>query len=48
MICETLGWKKVAWHIIELDVKNAFEISLVENIHRKTLGPIEEADAFKA
>jgi ParB family transcriptional regulator, chromosome partitioning protein len=46
--CKSLGWKKVACHVIELDDKNAFEISLVENIHRKTLSPIEEADAFKA
>jgi ParB family transcriptional regulator, chromosome partitioning protein len=46
--CKSLGWKKVACHVIELDDKNAFEISLVENMHRKTLSPIEEADAFKA
>jgi ParB family transcriptional regulator, chromosome partitioning protein len=46
--CKSLGWKKVACHVIELDDKDAFEISLVENIHRKTLSPIEEADAFKA
>ena len=45
--CKSLGWKKVACHIIELDDKNAFEISIVENIHKKTLSPIEEADAFK-
>jgi ParB family transcriptional regulator, chromosome partitioning protein len=40
--------KKIPCHILELDDKNAFEISLVENIHRKTLSPIEEAEAFKA
>jgi ParB family chromosome partitioning protein len=42
-----LGLKKIACHIVELDDKNAFEISLVENVHRKTLSPIEEADAFR-
>lgn len=45
--CKQLGWKKIACHIVEVDDKNAFEISLVENIHRKTLSPIEEANAFK-
>jgi ParB-like chromosome segregation protein Spo0J len=39
---------KIACHILELDDKNAFEVSLVENIHRKTLSSIEEAEAFKA
>jgi ParB family transcriptional regulator, chromosome partitioning protein len=46
--CKSLGWKKVACHVVELDDKNAFEISLIENIHRKSLNPIEKADAFKA
>ena len=45
--CKILGWKKIACHVLELDDKNAFEISLVENIHRRTLSPIEEANAFK-
>jgi ParB family chromosome partitioning protein len=39
---------KIAYHIVELDDKNAFEVSLVENIHGKTPSPIEEAEAFKA
>lgn len=45
--CKRLGWKKIGCHIIELDEKRAFEISLVENIQKKTLSPIEEATAFK-
>jgi ParB family transcriptional regulator, chromosome partitioning protein len=45
--CKRLGWKKIGCHIIELDEKRAFEISLVENIQKKTLSPIEEAAAFK-
>jgi ParB family transcriptional regulator, chromosome partitioning protein len=46
--CRGLKWKKIACHIIELEDKDAFEISIVENIHRKTLNPLEEATAFKA
>jgi ParB family transcriptional regulator, chromosome partitioning protein len=45
--CKILGWKKIACHIVELDDKTAFEISLIENIHRRTFTPIEEANAFK-
>jgi ParB family chromosome partitioning protein len=45
--CTTLGWKKVVCHIVELDDKEAFEVSLIENIQRKNLDPIEQAHAFK-
>ena len=33
--------------MIEVNDKDSFEISLVENIQRKNLNPIEEARAFK-
>jgi ParB family chromosome partitioning protein len=46
--CKDLGLKKIACHIIELDDKQAFEISLIENIQRKTISPLDEATAFKA
>ena len=46
--CKSLGWKKIACHVIELDDKEAFEVSLVENIQRKRLTALEEAKAFKA
>ena len=46
--CKGLGWRKIICHIVELDDKQAFEISLVENIHRKSLTPIEEARAFES
>lgn len=45
--CKLLGWRKIPCHIVELDDKEAFEVSLIENIQRKTLNPIEEAEAFK-
>jgi ParB family transcriptional regulator, chromosome partitioning protein len=46
--CKSLGWRKILGHIVELDDRQAFEISLIENIHRKSLNPIEEAYAFKS
>ncbi len=46
--CKALGWKKIACHIIELDDRQAFEVSLIENIQRKTISPLDEATAFKA
>jgi len=45
--CKDLGWKKIACHILELDDKQAFEVSLIENIQRKTISPLDEATAFK-
>jgi ParB family transcriptional regulator, chromosome partitioning protein len=45
--CKSLGWRKITCHIVEMDDKEAFEISLIENIQRKTISPIEEAKAFK-
>ena len=44
--CKNLGYKKMACHVIELDDKGAFEISLIENIQRKTLHQLEEGQAF--
>jgi ParB family transcriptional regulator, chromosome partitioning protein len=45
--CKYLGWRKIICHILEIDDKDAFEISLIENIQRKSLDPLEEAHAFK-
>jgi ParB family transcriptional regulator, chromosome partitioning protein len=45
--CKFLGWRRIACHIVELNDKEAFEISLIENIQRKTLSSLEEAHAFK-
>jgi ParB family chromosome partitioning protein len=45
--CHRLGWIKIPCHIVELNDKEAFEVSLVENVQRNMLNPIEEAEAFK-
>lgn len=45
--CKSLGFKKISAHIVDLDDKSAFEISLIENVQRNTLDPVEEALAFK-
>lgn len=45
--CKYLAWRKIPCYVVELDDKNAFEVSLVENIQRKTLNPIDETCAFK-
>jgi ParB family chromosome partitioning protein len=45
--CRMLGFRKITCNIVELDDKEAFELSLIENIHRRGLNPIEEARAFR-
>lgn len=45
--CRRLKFAKVPCHVIELNDKEAYEVSLIENIQRKTLNPIEEGQAFK-
>jgi ParB family transcriptional regulator, chromosome partitioning protein len=45
--CKILRVKKIPCYIMNLDDKEAFEMSLVENLQRKTLNPLEEAKAFK-
>jgi ParB family transcriptional regulator, chromosome partitioning protein len=47
LACKSLGWRKITCHIVELDDRSAFEVSLIENIQRQTLSPLEEASAFK-
>ena len=45
--CKSLGWRKITCHVVELDDKTAFEVSIIENIQRHSLNPIEEGIAFK-
>lgn len=45
--CREIGWRKITCHIVELDDRAAFEISLIENVQRQSLGPVDEALAFR-
>lgn len=45
--CKCLGWRKISCIIMELDDKQAFEISLIENLQRNTLSALDEGKAFK-
>ena len=45
--CRSLRWRFIACKIREMSDKQAFEIQLTENIQRKTMDPIEEAEAFR-
>jgi ParB family transcriptional regulator, chromosome partitioning protein len=45
--CRRLGRKKIVCHVVELDDKTAYEVSIIENVQRHTLNPIEEGLAFR-
>ena len=45
--CKMLGMRSIPCHIVDLDDREAFEVSLVENIQHETMNPIDEARAFK-
>ena len=45
--CKRLRWGRIPCIIRELSDKRAYEISLTENIQRKTMNAVEEAKAFK-
>ena len=47
LACKSLNWKKIPCHIVHLNDIQTFEISLVENIQRESLSPLEEAKSFK-
>jgi ParB family chromosome partitioning protein len=45
--CRKLGWRKISCHVVELDDKSAFEVALIENLHRCSLSILEESLSFK-
>ena len=45
--CKLLRWRVIPAIVRSLSDKDAFEIQLTENIHRLTMDPVEEAEAFK-
>ena len=47
LACKSLGWKKIPCQVVQLNDMQAFEVSLIENIQRKSLSPLEEANAFR-
>jgi ParB family transcriptional regulator, chromosome partitioning protein len=45
--CKLLGLRRILCNIVELEDRQAFETSLIENMQRKDLSPLEEARAFR-
>ncbi|MEM3073124.1 MAG: ParB/RepB/Spo0J family partition protein [Nitrososphaerales archaeon] len=45
--CKRLRWATIPCFVKDVDDKTAFELSLIENVQRRTLNPLEEAEAFK-
>lgn len=45
--CRSLRWRFISAKIRDLSDKQAYEIQLTENIQRKTMDPLEEAEAFR-
>lgn len=45
--CKSLRWRFIPCKIREFSDKQAYEIQLTENLQRKTMDPIEEAEAFQ-
>jgi ParB family transcriptional regulator, chromosome partitioning protein len=45
--CKSLGYRRISCHIVELGDKEAYEVSIIENLQRNTLSPLEEGLAFR-
>jgi ParB family transcriptional regulator, chromosome partitioning protein len=45
--CKSLRWRFIPCKIRDLTDKQAYEIQLTENIQRKSMDPIEEAEAYQ-
>jgi len=45
--CKRIGMRSIPSHVVDLDDREAFEMSLVENIQHETMNAIDEASAFK-
>jgi ParB family transcriptional regulator, chromosome partitioning protein len=44
---QIFGLEKIACPVVELDDRQTFEVSLIENIQRKSLAPLEEGTELK-
>jgi ParB family chromosome partitioning protein len=47
LACKKIGKRKIACQITDLSDKEAFEVSIIENVQRMTLEAMDEATAFK-
>lgn len=45
--CRSLRWRFVPCKLREMSDKQAYELQLTENIQRKSMDPVEEAEAFR-
>ncbi|ABK77083.1 transcriptional regulator [Cenarchaeum symbiosum A] len=45
--CRSLRWRVIPCRIRELTDRQAYEVQLAENIQRKSMDPIEEAEAYR-
>jgi len=48
LACKRLGLHSAPCIVMQVNDRQAFEISLIENTQRKSLNPIEEAEAYKS
>ena len=46
LACKKLGWRKIPSHVVDLGDRESFEVSMIENVQRKTMNPLEEAKAY--
>jgi ParB family transcriptional regulator, chromosome partitioning protein len=44
--CKKLRLKKIPCHVVDLNDKQSYELSIIENIQRNSISPIEEGRAF--
>ena len=45
--CKSLRWRFISCKIRDMSDKQAYEIQLTENIQRKSMDPIEEAESYQ-
>jgi ParB family transcriptional regulator, chromosome partitioning protein len=46
LACKYLSLRKIPCHIMDLSDKEAYELSLIENMQRRSMNPIEEGQAY--
>jgi ParB family transcriptional regulator, chromosome partitioning protein len=46
LACKHLSLRKIPCHVTDLSDKEAYELSLVENIQRRSMNPVEEGQAY--